>query len=547
MALVYKEFTLNAASIEAVSAELQEYLNDLKMERRSIQRIRLTVEELLLNVLNCPDKCEKISVGMGRQFGRHLFRLRYAAQPFDPTKNEEGSWAEELMRSLGYFPSWSYRGKLNTVSLVLQDRRKRGTLFYIVLAVLAAVMLGLAGNLLPDSTRQTIADALLSPAADGFLGLLRTFSGLMILLTICSGMVGMGDSASLGRMGKSVLLRFVAVTFVVSMAAAAVSLLFFKLDFLENVLGDSSPLIRLSRMFFDILPSNIVEPFQTGNAMQIIVIAVLLGVSLLAIGERGSRLRTLVNDAAAWLQNTVSAVCALIPVFVFVMLLQQFWAGHSLSLLTIYKPLLLIAATELVVSAAIWLITSFRLKCRPMILLKKALPPFLVALTTASSMSAMPLSMETIENRLGVKRSTVSFVYPLGSVIYMPASVIYFTVLVFFFAENYPIEISLAWIVMAVVVTSLMVIALPPIPGAGILGHSILLATLGIPSEALMLAAATDIIADFFDTGFNVLLLFFQVADIAGRTGNMDRSVLLSEVRIGRYDAELTYVKRKKK
>ena len=81
----------------------------------------------------------------------------------------------------------------------------------------------------------------------------------------------------------------------------------------------------------------------------------------------------------------------------------------------------------------------------------------------------------------------------------------------------------------AVISVTLLVIAMPPIPGAGILVYTILLAQLGIPEEAMLLAAAIDIIVDFFNTGFNVLLLNLQMAFEAASLDSMDRDILLNK------------------
>ncbi len=513
--------------MEEISAALQEHLAALGLERSSVHRLRLTAEELLLNLMSARGTESRVSVGLGKQFGRQLFRLRYEGPPQDPTRNGDDSWAEEMMRALGFFPAWSCRGRVNTVSLVLADRPKRGAIFYILLAVLAAALLGFAGRFLPEALLRTLDDALLGPAADAFCGLLKTFSGLMIFLTVCSGIQGMADPASLGRTGKAALLRSVGLSFAASIAAAALVLPFLKLGHAPGAQGQAAPLVQLSRLFFDILPSGIVEPFQTGNALQIVVISLFTGVGLLALGERGSRLRELIGEAAALQQRIVSAVCALVPVFVFVMLLRLIWSGQGKELLFVLKPLLLSVGAILVLSAVLWLLSALRLRCSPATLLKKVLPPFLVALTTASSMSALPLGMETCEKKLGVRRSTVSFLYPLGTVIYMPADSAYFTVLVCAFAEAFRLEMSLPWLCVAVVISTLLSIALPPIPGAGILCYSILFSDLGVPAEAIALASAMEMVMDMFDTGFNVMLLHLHIVCEAERMGSLDRETLL--------------------
>ncbi len=529
MRLLFKEYTLNEAAVDAISADAQDYLNKLNAERRSVQKIRLTVEEILLNIMEHYGKGMTISVGFGKQFGRHMFRLRYTEEPFNPTKKSDNPLAEEVMRALGVFPAWSCRGKTNTVSLVLADRPKRSMLFYITLAVVAAVILGILGNFIPESVRLAVNDAVLSPLSDCFLGLLNIFAGIMILLTICNGILGMGDSATLGRTGKSIIVRFVGISFAVSAFSAVSVLPFVNLNYSAGGQGSDSAFKQISQMFFDIIPKNIIDPFKTGNTFHIIVIAVFIGCALLAVGERGSRMRALIEDASAVFQQIVSTICALVPLFVFSMLLQLIWSGKIRILVSVIKPIILIAVLVIILVVLLLIIYSIRLKCPPMLLMKKVMPAFLVAFTSASSVSAFQIGMETCESKFGINKSLTSFAYPLGAVVYMPASVIYFTVLVCTFAETYQIATNVPWFILAVIITTLITIAMPPIPGGDILCYTVLFSSLGIPSEAIILATAVGILLDHLDTGVNVMLLIFRLTSDAKRLDNLDKKILLSE------------------
>lgn len=269
---------------------------------------------------------------------------------------------------------------------------------------------------------------------------------------------------------------------------------------------------------------------MTGNTLQIVVISMIARVGLLVIGERGSKIQSLIHEGSVLTQHIVTYICRLIPLFVFAMLLQQIWTGQLQILLTAWKPVLLVAGVELLIAAALWLLTSLRLKCSAMLLLKKVLPPFMVAFTTASSMSAMPLSMKTCTEKLGVRESTVSFAYPLGTVIYMPASIAYFMVVALTFASIYQVDVNLSWVLRAVFTVTMLVIAMPPVPGAGLLVYTVLFAQLGIPADALVLATAIDVVVDYCNTGFNVLLLILQIAWQGKTLGCMDRNVLVKKV-----------------
>ncbi|MBQ1492330.1 MAG: cation:dicarboxylase symporter family transporter, partial [Blautia sp.] len=501
MALTNKKLTLNEEAIELVSKDLQDYLSNLGTERRNIHRIRLTAEEMLLNILKNYPRGTEIQVGIGKQFGQQVFQLRYAGEAYDPSKYDD-SWSDDLMRSLGYYPSWSYRNGVNRVSLVMGERPRRSAIQNILLAVVLAVILGLSGNLFPQTLQEDLNKVILSPLAEGFLGLMSTFSPIMIAFTICSGVLGIGNSMSLGKMGKQILLHFIGILFLFCLLTPALLDPFLDMDFSGGMEGGASQWEQISEMIFDILPKDFIAPFQTGNTLQVIVISLFAGVGLLVIGEREKAIRELIEEGASLTQHTVTFICGFIPLFVFAMLLRQVWFEDYAVLLSIWKPLVLIFLTETLLSVLFFLGTATHLHCPPQRLLKKTLPPFMVAFTTASSMSAMTVGMDSCK-KLGIRSGIVSFAYPLGMVIYMPASIVSFATIVCTFAETYQVKVSYSWMIMMAITVTLLVIAMPPIPGAGLLVYTILFTRMGIPAQALVMATAVDVVVDFCNTGFN--------------------------------------------
>ena len=99
----------------------------------------------------------------------------------------------------------------------------------------------------------------------------------------------------------------------------------------------------------------------------------------------------------------------------------------------------------------------------------------------------------------------------------------------FFFAREYGVSCSVTWIVTAVAVASVIAIATPPIPGGGVLAYTVLFGQLGIPSEALAIAFAFEMLTDFFITAFEMLLLPLSLINVSSGMGMIDKSVLRAE------------------
>ena len=82
-------------------------------------------------------------------------------------------------------------------------------------------------------------------------------------------------------------------------------------------------------------------------------------------------------------------------------------------LISVVKPMIMLSILTPTTTVIFWIIYSYRLKCPPLLLMRKVLPTFLVAFFSASSVAALSLAMETCGKKLGIKKNMVSFVYPL--------------------------------------------------------------------------------------------------------------------------------------
>ncbi len=522
-----KSYALDAGSIEPILDEIGQELTGWKVERRNMLRIRLTLEELLSRLLEFDGRPETVSLFSGKRFGQKVICLQYDGAPFNPTQSgDPDDWGARILDRLGLSPFWSYRGMKNRVELRVPRTSGRSMLCSIVISLVCAFLVGALGRLLPDSFTKSVTDLLLTPVLDLFLRLLNTFAGVMIAFTILTGILGIGDASTLNRLGKYVLLRFFIITFIVSAFTLASAAPFFQLRISGAAEGGESQAEQIVQMLVNILPKNLIEPFSTANTMQIILLAMIIGGILLTIREKAPGACRLVNECATLTQTIMSFVCRLVPIFIFASLLRQIWSGNAEALLSLWKPLCLYLAVLLIVTFAALLITSLRLRISPVLLLRKLFPPFLVALSTASSMSAYSLSVDTCKTKLGIDASLVDFAFPIGIVLYMPGGVITFAVLSGYLADLYHIGIGLPWLLMAWLLCAILSVAVPPIPGAMLTCYGILLAQLGIPPEGLLLAAAFDVIQDFLSSGFDVLLLQLELARQAVPLGKLDPKAL---------------------
>ena len=527
MRLYTAEYKLNDGGIAEMVDAVRTFLREEKTEHNNELRLLLALEELLLRVQEsdgAPAVCE---LSTGKRFGKALILLRWRAAAFDPTRGEEeeDDWSEQLLSALGLAPTWDYRGGVNIVKLRPPKGASPGRLVHLLLAVVLAAALGALGPVMPPAVVSGVTDYLLTPIFNAFIGLLNTFAGPLIFLTVSSGVFGIGDTASLNRIGRTMFPRYILTAFVVSALTLAVTRPFFQLRLAEAA-GGSSQLGAVSEMLFNILPSNLVRPFLDGNTLQVIVLAAFTGVVLLIMGERARHVDQLIEELGGVLRMMMEQVCKLIPLFVFVSLLRQIWSGAVGQMLSLWKPFCLFVPVNALMIAALVLMAGARTKTSPALLLRKVFPSFLVAFTTASSMAAYSTSVDACTKRLGIDKRLIDFGFPIGIVIYMPSGVTTFALLSGYLAEVYGVEVNLSWFLMAGILAAVLSIAIPPTPGAMLTCYGILMAQLGIPVEGLLLAATLDVVLDFFMTGIDILTLELELVCQADRLHMLDRETL---------------------
>ena len=287
-----------------------------------------------------------------------------------------------------------------------------------------------------------------------------------------------------------------------------------------------SQLEKIAELLFNILPNNPVLPFLGGNTLQIVVLAIFIGVILLILGERARHVCIIIEECAIVFQMMMEQVCRLMPLFVFVSFLRQIWSGSATQILGLWKPFALFLLASGLISAITLAAVSARLKIAPSLLLKKTLPASLLGFSTASSMASYSASKDACENKLGVHPRLFDFGFPIGIVLYMPSVVVTFAVLSVWMAEVYGIQVNLSWYLMAFILSVTLAVAAPPTPGAMLTCSGILITQLNIPSDALILAFTLDVVLDYFMTGVNILMIQLELTAQADQLHMLDQDIL---------------------
>ena len=522
-----KGYRLSAETVDHLSREFAASLTEAEADRKDIIRLRLSLEEILESWVSVLPNAPVVFCAKKRM-GKQTVEVRVEGKEIQSDDMLANcSLSSRLLAQAGLTLTRSYQNGENCLTVYLPRKQKLGQMQKLLLAIVSAVCLGLLQRLLPASVQAGVR-AVTDPLFTLILNLLRAISSPMIFLAICSGIFNIGDMTVMGKIGKKVIGRIAALSFLISTATTGCLAWFFPVE-LSAGGAAMSGFSTIYQIVLDIVPADIVSPFLNGNTLQIIFLGAAAGVALLVLGERASAVRTFVEQVNEVVQFLMEAIGNLIPLFVFFSLFGLLGSDFGSELTGIFKAIALTYAVCPLMCLVFIGILSVRYGVRFRTLLQKLLPTFLIGLTTASSSAAFATNLETCEKKLGIPQTLVHFAVPLGQVLYMPGVVVAFVSICLCMAENYGVAITPAWLVTMAVVTGLLSLAMPPIPGGALTCYAVMFAQLGIPSEALALAVAVNSAIDFIATACNLTCLQIEAVTVSGKLGMLDRECLKSE------------------
>lgn len=526
-----QQITLDAEGIDRLSALLVEALAEAGTERKDVTRLRLAVEDVLEMWRGSLGEDTRCAFRCGSRLGRTYIEIQAPGERLDPgeAEMEEGCGLlySTLLAQAGLSPVYSYRDGRNCLALYPPKPQRMNPLIQLVLAMAAAVLCGLLCLALPYPV-QTAAVAIAEPLFNTLMGILQALAGPMIFLSVCWGIICIGDVQMLGRIGRTVILRFIAGVYMTAGISALCLVWLFQPGNGTAAQGENI-VSQIYSMILGIVPDSILSPFLEGNSLQIIFMAVCAGLTLLFLKEKLPALYTLVEQMNIAVQFMMEVISRYIPVFIFISLFTLILSNSLSGLDRVAKGIFLAAAACVFWPLIYALAAALRVKAPYLMLLRKLLPTYLTTLATASSSAALSVNLDTCEKKLGISERVSRFAVPLGQVIFKTGGGVSFFVLAMGLAEYYGVSISLPWVVIGVLTSGLLAIAAPPVPGGSLTCYTVLLAQLGIPAQAVALAIAGNVILDFFMTSCGISCLQSELLLAANRLGFVDRDRLNKE------------------
>lgn len=504
------EYHLDARSIDQMSEQTESILKEVGLNSKSILRLRLSAETVMGIWAQYLGEDSVCKYRFGRIMGRSYIQFEVKGDSINPKEYQDELYQDvsdgsSILSAIGLLAQYDYKDGCNILKLS-EPMGIASQLLPLALSILLAVVAGLILKLATPVSGSTVVTGVVDAIFNTLMNLLSTIAGPLIFLAVYSGIYGIGDVAALGKIGKRLVSRFIYMTYAALGVAFLMLIWFFPVSFQGNSMGNGE-FQKIFELILNVVPANIVEPFSTGNALQIIFLAVACGIGTLLLANAVQELIKIVNQFHSIIQLLMATIGKLIPVFVFICVLDLIMTGDLSDLSQMARQVLFCVLVSIAFILLYAIYISIRYKVGLAAFLKKLMPTFLVAVTTASSAAAFGVNTQCCEKDLKIDRKMVNFGIPLGQVIYMPIGAVMFFVASLCIGESCGVTITPVWLVTSIFVSGILAIATPPIPGGALSCYTILFTQLGIPVEGIAIAISLDMIMDYFITACNLTCL----------------------------------------
>ncbi len=341
-----------------------------------------------------------------------------------------------------------------------------------------------------------------------FINLLKMLVVPLVFVSLVTGTSALSDPASLGRIGFKTLGLYLLTTGIAVTMALFAAVIFkpgLGAEPAAAMLKDLPANKSFAQVLIEIVPTNPISAMAEGQMLPIILFAVLLGVAITYSGKAGERMSGFFKDLNAVIMMLVTFVMKTAPLGVFALI---FTLGATLDLAEfskVAKYIVLVLAVLLVHGLVVYPSILVLLSgLNPITFLKKMRPAMMFAFSTASSNATIPVTMETIANRVGVNNKVASFTIPMGATINMDGTAIMQGIATGFIAQFYGIDLTISQYLMIVVMIIMASIGTAGVPSVGLVILAGVLANVGLPVEGIALILGVDRLLDMTRTAVNI-------------------------------------------
>ena len=337
----------------------------------------------------------------------------------------------------------------------------------------------------------------------------------LVFCSIVMGISGIGNAKTTGKITGVAMLFFLCTTAIASFMGLIIPRLIHLGRGVKFEMATSD--IQATKMdsildtVKSLIPSNPVKAFAEGNMLQVLVFSLIIGFTLIAIGEKGEPLLKVIDSLNEVCLKIISTVMYFTPIGVFCTIVPVVEANGTKTIVSLATQLVILYIAffgfALVVYGAAVKVLG---KTNPIRFFRAIMPAALNAFGTCSSSATIPLSKQCVEDELGVSNQVSSITIPLGATVNMDAVSILMSFMIIFFANACNVNVSISMMILVLLANVLLSVGTPGIPGGAIASFAALATMAGLPAGVMGVYISINTLCDMGATCVNV------IGDMAG-------------------------------
>jgi len=357
-----------------------------------------------------------------------------------------------------------------------------------------------------------LIEGVLYVIGQGFIKLMKMLVVPLVFCSLVCGSMSIGDTKKLGTVGVRTLIFYLATTALAVTVALTVG------NILDPGVGLDMTAVQanaaevqtmeattLTSTLLNLIPDNPIGSLASGNMLQIIVFALIVGVILAKLGERAETVSNFFTQFNDVMMEMTMMVMSLAPIGVFCLISRTFATIGFSAFVPLAKYMIGVLLALVIQCFVVYLgLLKVFTGLNPIKFIKNFFPVMAFAFSTATSNATIPMSIDTLAKKMGVSKKISSFTIPLGATINMDGTAIMQGVAVVFAAQAFGIELGMAEYITVIGTATLASIGTAGVPSVGLVTLTMVFNSVGIPVEAIGLIMGIDRILDMSRTAVNI-------------------------------------------
>lgn len=394
-----------------------------------------------------------------------------------------------------------------------QEKKKLGLTTLIFISLLLGAVFGIALHYwIPEGyVRDTvIINGIFYVVGNGFL---RAMQMLVVPLVFCSlvcGSMSIGDTKTLGKVGvKAMGFYLVTTALAITLAVSVANLIDpgvgMDISSIETAETAAAESVSFADTLLNIIPKNPIQGLAEGNMLQIIFFAIFVGILLAKRGERSATVSQFFSQFNDLMMDMTMAVMKAAPIGVFCLIAKTFAGIGFDAFLPMLKYMFAVFLALMLQGFGVYqILLKILTGLNPIKFIKKFFPVMAFAFSTATSNATIPLSIETLDKKMGVSKRISSFTIPLGATINMDGTAIMQGVAVVFVSQAFGIPLTITDYLTVIATATIASIGMAGVPSVGLITLSMVFTSVGLPVEGIALIMGIDRILDMTRTAVNI-------------------------------------------